>query len=151
MANYYGNTRILLLNWTEPEWLDHPSERSKWVRQRLSLHDRCTAQYLQRQHSEFCRRHPELPPPTAAVLYARSYRIAPPRTTPWTWPAAEQVPLFRWRPGVTAPPGCYAVEVHDWTRDPPGEFRWLRVRLEFCEKSKAGAAGGLSASGKTAT
>jgi hypothetical protein len=70
----------------------------------------CHLAYLRWRRESFRRAHPDLPPPRQVLLYTRTYRIPEPGSNPWDWQGPEQLPLLRWRPGVSLPPGESSLE-----------------------------------------
>jgi hypothetical protein len=70
--------------------------------------------YLSWRVAAFRESHPNLPPPTQAILHVRLYQVpAPPGPSPWYWHDLGRHPVARWLPGAGAPPGTHHLERYD--------------------------------------
>jgi hypothetical protein len=127
LYNYEMRFVFMPVYWPEarmgPSWWPWEKEWREAITRRVQVQWKSMRAYLRWQRNRYVSDHPDLPPPTEAILLFDSYLIPRPAEQPWNPKGPFQRPLARWRPGIEPPPGRLPIEV---CTDPAKEtFEWI--------------------------
>lgn len=128
LMQYDLHLRLLPLTWSPQAAQDNPAEWRRHTIEEVRIRQHALLAYLRWRLGQYHEHHAEAAPPDELVLWARLYDLpAPGQEGQWSEP--RLVPLGRWQPAVTPPPGCLPIQMQDlgaWPR-PTEHFEWVRA------------------------
>jgi hypothetical protein len=95
------------------------------ITQRVQVQWKSIRAYLRWQRDRYIKDHPDLAPPTEAILSVHLYRTPDPLKPPWKPDGPDPRPLARWRPNVESPPGILPIQV--CTNPAKEHFDWVSM------------------------
>jgi hypothetical protein len=113
LLHYEFRLSLLFLYWTEDYFDSEPDGWSYAINDRVRRQWKSIRAYLRWRLDRFQQEHPELPPPKQVVLSIRLYRCPGINQQPIVWRGPTDLPLARWQPEATPPPGHLMIEAYD--------------------------------------
>lgn len=113
LFHYEIRLGLIFSGWDADSVARLPDEWQQATTERVRRQWRSMRAYLRWALAQFQREHPDLPPPSQAILSIRFYGTAAPPELPIRWLGPGEEPLARWCPGEPAKPGKLPLEVWD--------------------------------------
>jgi len=113
LFHYEGRLGLIMIYWDPDMPKRFPNEWREAVKDRVHRQWKSIRAYLRWRVLQYLTEHPELPPPTQAILRIRIFRTPEPGQQTVAWGEPIDLALARWQPCREPAPGSLPVEAFD--------------------------------------
>lgn len=113
LFHYEVRLGLLFTTWSPESFAKLGPQWRDGIAQRIRRQWKSMQAYIRWRTNQFEHEHPELPPPSQAILRLRVFRSPSVDEKPPTWAPPAEVCVARWRIGVTPAPGMLPLEMCD--------------------------------------